>query len=453
MTLFSSPEAMPQKPRLEKWRRMKKTASATAAEPSTASPKSACQPRTHHKSASDDTFRFNDKGFNDKRFKQRPPLAVYIHWPFCRTKCPYCDFNSHVAADIDAQRWCRAFLQELDYLAFLVPERRLVSLFFGGGTPSLMPPDIPAALIARAKDHWLSDHDLEITLEANPTSSEAALFSAYAEAGVNRLSLGVQTLDTIGLRFLGRDHDHFQALDALAIARSIFPRVSVDLIYARPQQTLASWMNEIDTILPHLGDHISLYQLTIEKGTPFYARHQDGDITLPDTAQAADLYTSTQQKLAAANYQEYEISNYARPGAACRHNLTYWRYGEYGGIGPGAHGRLTIGSTCRTATATIAAPQAWLSRVERRGHGLAHRGPLSLQKIRDEYLMMGLRMREGVNLDAYKTLTGRDLFEGRAVQTLEPLLKSGDLSLRDSHLIATPQGRLRLNAVLACLLA
>ncbi len=380
-------------------------------------------------------------------------MAVYIHWPFCRTKCPYCDFNSHVAEAIDARRWGRALLRELDYLAFLVPKRRLVSLFFGGGTPSLMPPAIPAALIARAKHHWPHNRDLEITLEANPTSSEAALFSAYAEAGVNRLSLGVQTLDSRSLRFLGRDHDRSQALEALAIARSIFPRVSVDLIYARPRQTVDAWLDEMDAILPHLGDHISLYQLTIEKGTPFYARHRNGNIILPDPAQAADLYTATQQKLATANYQDYEISNYARPGGACRHNLTYWRYGEYGGIGPGAHGRLKIGAARRTATATIAAPQEWLNRVERRGHGLAQRGPLGLQTIHDEYLMMGLRMREGVNLNAYKTLMGHDLLTGQAHDKLEPLIKSGDLFLRNNHLIATQKGRLRLNAVLAHLLA
>ncbi len=357
-----------------------------------------------------------------------------------------------MATTIDSQRWGQALIRELDYLAFLVPERRLVSLFFGGGTPSLMPPAIPAALIARAKHHWPTDHDLEITLEANPTSSESAVFSAYAEAGVNRLSLGIQTLDPVGLQFLGRDHDPLQACTALATARSIFPRVSVDLIYARPGQTLTAWINEIDAILPHLGDHISLYQLTIEKGTPFYARHRAGDIMLPDSSRAATLYRATRKKLASANYQEYEISNYARPGAACRHNLTYWRYGEYGGIGPGAHGRLKIDSEPRTATATIASPQSWLDMVERRGHGLAHRNPLNPQMIRDEYLMMGLRMREGVNLSTYKTLTGCDLFDDQTTQTLNPLIESGDLCLKADHLIATRQGRLRLNAVLAHLL-
>jgi len=298
------------------------------------------------------------------------PLGVYVHWPFCKSKCPYCDFNSHVRDGVDQTRWRDALLRELDHAAREAPDRRVETIFFGGGTPSLMEPEIAGAVIERTKTLWDAAPDIEITLEANPTSVEAARFAALAEAGVNRVSLGVQALDAASLAFLGRQHSADEAIQAIATARRHFARYSFDLIYARPGQTEEAWDAELAQALALAGEHLSLYQLTIERGTRFFTDHARGVFSLPDEDAAAAMFELTQARLAAAGLPAYEISNHARPGAACRHNLIYWRDQDYVGVGPGAHGRFAEGDAKR-ATRRASGPEAWLEAVERSGHGTA----------------------------------------------------------------------------------
>jgi putative oxygen-independent coproporphyrinogen III oxidase len=323
-----------------------------------------------------------------------PGFGVYIHWPFCKSKCPYCDFNSHVRERIDEARWRQALLAELDAAAVNLPGRHVSSIFFGGGTPSLMEPQTVAALIERVARHWDCD-GTEITLEANPTSVEAARFRDLRAAGVNRVSLGVQALDDASLRFLGRGHDSAQAHAALDLAATHFPRFSFDLIYARPGQTVAAWESELRAAIALAGDHLSVYQLTIEAGTAFATAHARGDFVLPDEETQGALYEVTQDLLGAAGLPSYEISNHARPGGECRHNLVYWQYGDYLGTGPGAHGRLTIdGRKC--ATRNFRAPETWLQAVEAKGSGSEEVTALAAEEHRDELLMMGLRLAEGV---------------------------------------------------------
>ena len=381
-----------------------------------------------------------------------PGFGLYIHWPFCRSKCPYCDFNSHVRARIDQERWRRALLAELDHYARETSGRRLASIFFGGGTPSLMEPATAAALIERAGRHWSMGPDVEITLEANPTSVEAANFAALAAAGVNRLSLGVQALEDPALRFLGREHSADEALAALDLARRHFPRFSFDLIYARPGQTEADWTAELERALGLAGEHLSVYQLTIEENTAFAGAWRRGDFTLPPEETAARLYEITQGRLAEAGLPAYEISNHARPGAECRHNLIYWQGSDYAGIGPGAHGRLTLGAK-RYATRQHRAPEAWLEAVEGAGHATRERRPLGLEERRDELLMMGLRLSTGVARARFRTVVGREIEETLPPGALAPLVGAGFLELDAEGLRATAEGRQRLNAVLARLLA
>jgi putative oxygen-independent coproporphyrinogen III oxidase len=379
------------------------------------------------------------------------PLAVYIHWPFCRSKCPYCDFNSHVREQIDEQRWTRALLADLDRQAALVPDREVVSVFFGGGTPSLMPPGTVEALIERVRALWPAAPDLEITLEANPNSAEAGRFAAFAGSGVNRLSLGIQALDPAALRFLGRRHDRDEAIAAIRLARDIFPRYSFDLIYARPGQTLAAWDAELGEALSLAGEHLSLYQLTIEPGTAFGNRAMRGETLAADEDTAASLFELTTQRLAAAGLPAYEISNHARPGAECRHNLAYWRYRDYLGIGPGAHGRLTSGGG-KIATTQIRAPEAWLAAIESAGTAIEEKTPIARESAVEEMVMMGLRLVEGVSRCRLEALAERDvktLFGPRLVR----LIEGGFLTLDSDRLAATAAGRQRLNAVLATLLA
>ncbi|MGH7111221.1 MAG: radical SAM family heme chaperone HemW [Stellaceae bacterium] len=379
------------------------------------------------------------------------PLAVYIHWPFCRSKCPYCDFNSHVRARIDAARWTRALLADLEAEAALLPEREVVSVFFGGGTPSLMPPETAAALIARVKALWPVSPDLEITLEANPNSAEAERFRAFAGAGVNRLSLGVQALDPAALRFLGRAHDRAEALVAIMRAREVFPRFSFDLIYARPGQTLAHWRRELDEALALAGTHLSLYQLTIEPGTAFAGMAARGTLAVPDEDAAAALYEMTQERLAAVGLPAYEISNHARPGAECRHNLAYWHYEDYIGVGPGAHGRPTReGAKCAVERHRL--PEKWLTAVETTGSGATARTPLDRDTVIAEILMMGLRLTEGIARARLERAAGCDL-ETLFGTRLEPLSEGGFIKIDAARLRATAAGRERLNAVLAALLA
>jgi len=361
-------------------------------------------------------------------------FGVYIHWPFCLSKCPYCDFNSHVRhAAIDEARFARAFAAEIAATAARVPGRTVSTIFFGGGTPSLMQPATIAAVLDSVARHWHVAADAEITLEANPTSVEAARFRGYRTAGVNRVSLGVQALDDRALGALGRLHSAREALDAVAIARSVFERYSFDLIYARPQQTPQQWAQELKRALDEAAEHLSLYQLTIEQETPFAALHAAGKLTIPDDEAARALYDTTQDVCAAHGLPAYEVSNHARPGSECRHNLVYWRAQEYAGIGPGAHGRLDIDGS-RHATATEKRPEAWLQRVESNGHGLITDDVLTREEMADEFLLMGLRLAEGIDPARYATLMNRSLDPARIA------------ALREHGLIeTTAEGRLRVS--------
>jgi len=340
-------------------------------------------------------------------------FGVYVHWPFCLSKCPYCDFNSHVRREpIDEARFVRAFTAEIAATASRVPHRTVSTVFFGGGTPSLMQPATIAAVLDAIARHWRVAPDAEVTLEANPTSVEATRFRGYRTAGVTRVSLGVQALDDRVLAELGRMHSAREALDAVGVARSVFDRYSFDLIYARPRQRPKEWASELRTALAEAGEHLSLYQLTIEAETPFAALHAAGKLPIPDDDTARDLYDTTQEICAAHGLPAYEISNHARPGGECRHNLVYWRGHEYAGIGPGAHGRLDVDGE-RRATATEQHPEAWLARVEKNGHGVVSDDVLTREERSDEFLLMGLRLAEGIDIARYAELAGRPLDPAR----------------------------------------
>jgi oxygen-independent coproporphyrinogen-3 oxidase len=364
---------------------------------------------------------------------QPAAFGVYLHWPFCLSKCPYCDFNSHVRhGAIDEARYVRAFAAEIASTARRIPDRTVSTIFFGGGTPSLMQPSTVSAILDEIGKHWIIAPNVEVTLEANPTSVEATRFRGYRAAGVNRVSLGVQALNDASLKELGRLHTAQEALDAVAIARSIFDRYSFDLIYARPRQTPAEWAAELKRAIGEAAEHLSLYQLTIEPDTPFFALRQSGKLIVPDDDTGRDLYDVTQNICAAAGLPAYEISNHARPGAECRHNLIYWRGHEYAGIGPGAHGRLNIDGA-RVATETERKPELWLMRVESLGHGLTTNELLMPNEQADEYLLMGLRLAEGIDLERYTKLSGRDLDQDR----IAALLQQGAVE-------TMPSGRLRV---------
>jgi oxygen-independent coproporphyrinogen-3 oxidase len=382
----------------------------------------------------------------------RAPLGVYVHWPFCKSKCPYCDFNSHVREGVEQARWRAALLRELEHAAREAPARRVETMFFGGGTPSLMEPETVAALIARTRALWDSAPEIEITLEANPTSVEASRFAALAEAGVNRVSLGVQALDPAALKFLGREHSTDEALEALATARRHFARHSFDLIYARPGQTPEAWAEELERALTLAGEHLSLYQLTIERGTRFFTDHARGTFVLPDEEASAAMFEHTQARLEQAGLPAYEISNHARPGAACRHNLIYWRYQDYVGIGPGAHGRFAEGSA-KKATRRSSGPEAWLEAVERTGHGTAETSSVEGRDMVEEALMMGLRLADGIDRATFASVTGVDPVAAIDAARLEPLVRAGFLEVDATHLRATSEGRQRLNALLERLVA
>lgn len=372
------------------------------------------------------------------------PFGVYVHWPFCRAKCPYCDFNSHVRhGGIDEPRFLAAYLAELQHFATLAPARRVTSVFFGGGTPSLMQPATIAAILDAVSKHWSVVRDAEITLEANPTSVEAENFAGYCAAGVNRLSLGIQALDDQSLKALGRQHTAEEALRALALAKRHFARVSFDLIYTREGQTTRAWREELKRALEHAADHLSLYQLTIEEGTPFAARHAAGTLRTPDGAEARAMYLLTQELCEAAGLPAYEVSNHARPDSESRHNLLYWRGHDYAGIGPGAHSRITMNGA-RRALSTIKLPETWLAQVEASGHGLASEETLSTEESADEYLLMGLRLSEGIDLTRLAAIGGRTLDEGR----LGTLACEGLIQRNGARIAATPQGRLVLNRLI-----
>jgi putative oxygen-independent coproporphyrinogen III oxidase len=379
------------------------------------------------------------------------PLALYIHWPFCLAKCPYCDFNSHVREVVPQARFARALRAELAWEAARLGRRRLGSIFFGGGTPSLMAPETVAALIEDARRWFEPAPDLEVTLEANPTSVEAGRLAAFREAGVNRVSLGVQSLDADALRLLGREHSAEQAIAALELARRIFPRVSFDLIYARPGQDLGAWRAELDRALGLCADHLSLYQLTIEPGTRFEAQHRRGELVLPDEEDAAAMYSATAEACAGRGLLPYEVSNLARPGGESRHNLTYWRYGDYAGIGPGAHGRVTLGDAL-AATRRHRAPEPWAELVERQGHGSTAEEAIPPADRAREMLIMGLRLSEGVDAGRFAARTGVALEAALEPDVLERAREEGYVTFEGGRLAATAEGRLRLDALLPALL-
>ncbi|MFM9850006.1 MAG: radical SAM family heme chaperone HemW [Hyphomicrobiaceae bacterium] len=371
-------------------------------------------------------------------------FGVYVHWPFCASKCPYCDFNSHVrAGGIDEPRFLAAFLRELAHMASLAPGREVSSIFFGGGTPSLMQPSTTGAILDAIASHWIVQPGAEITLEANPSSVEADRFRGYRGAGVNRVSLGVQALNDPDLRALGRLHSVAEARAAVNVARSTFDRTSFDLIYARPRQTLAAWRDELRDAIAIADRHLSLYQLTIEDGTPFAGLHAAGKLKVPDPELADALYETTQEMMEAAGLPAYEISNHAAPGEDSRHNLVYWRYGEYAGIGPGAHGRLSTDGR-HHALVTERQPERWLGQVERDGHGLVERAPLSSAEQTDEMLLMGLRLTEGIDLARLAAIGGTR----PDTRTIRELADLGLLEMPDhDRLRATARGRFVLNTL------
>lgn len=380
---------------------------------------------------------------------QTSGFGLYVHWPFCQSKCPYCDFNSHVASAVNQDEWQRAYLSEIDRMADELSGRTLRSIFFGGGTPSLMPPALVAAIIERATTRWTPANDIEITLEANPTSVEISRFKGFRAAGVNRVSVGIQALNDDDLKRLGRMHDVNMALKSIEIAHNTFDRVSFDLIYARQNQTLKAWESELSFALSLATSHLSLYQLTIEDGTVFSARHKAGLLHgLPHEDLSADLYLTTQELCGAAGLPAYEVSNHAKPGFESQHNLIYWKNGDYAGIGPGAHGRLTFSSQRRVATTCEYMPDAWLTKVNQTGSGEIMRDMLSLSSWAEEYVLMGIRLASGLSETEYRTVFGKEF----DAQTLNELTDAGLLIRSHESIRATPQGRLLLNKVIEALL-
>jgi putative oxygen-independent coproporphyrinogen III oxidase len=375
-----------------------------------------------------------------------PGFGVYVHWPFCLSKCPYCDFNSHVrGAAIDEERYLQAFRAEIAHRATLAPGRTVASVFFGGGTPSLMRPQTVQGVIDAIAAKWRLDSNAEITLEANPTSVEAGRFRGYRAAGVNRLSIGVQALSDPALKALGRRHTVDEALAAVALAASLFPRFTFDLIYGRPGQSEAEWRAELKRALDLVGDHVSLYQLTIEPDTIFERLRDAGKLDLPDEDLSLAMFQATRELTEARGLPAYEVSNHARPGGESRHNLIYWRYGEYAGVGPGAHGRLATAKG-RLAQETERHPEMWLTQVETDGHGLVENSALSREEQGDEFLLMGLRLREGVDPKRYERLSGREIDRDR----IRSLVEDGFIEVdARGRIRVTPMGAPLLDTVVA----
>ncbi|MCX8502053.1 MAG: radical SAM family heme chaperone HemW [Alphaproteobacteria bacterium] len=389
-------------------------------------------------------------------------LAVYLHWPYCLSKCPYCDFNSHVRAGVSYDRWLQALPEAItaqrQWLDAQAYGRPLVSsIFFGGGTPSLMPPELVARLIANVEREFILAPDAEITLEANPNSVEVEKFKGFRDAGVNRISIGVQSFDDAALSFLGRGHSQAEARQAIDLAQKIFSRVSFDLIYGLPNQAVADWEAQLQAALAIGTDHLSLYQLTIEQGTAFATAHGRGDIVLPPSDYAADLYEATEAITTAAGLPAYEVSNYARPGQESRHNLIYWNYGDYLGIGPGAHGRVTLhnrqtGESQKFATRQEKLPEAWLNSDLHDTGGHCEVTAIAPPEKLTELMMMGLRLTRGINRQRFQSEIGRDVTEVFAPARLAALVTEGDLVIEPDRFNLTLQGRLRLNLILEYLL-
>lgn len=375
------------------------------------------------------------------------PLALYVHWPFCRARCPYCDFNVHVRPTVDHARWRDALCAAIDHYARDLPDRSVSTIFFGGGTPSLMAPDTVAAVIEHARRVWPGEDEIEVSLEANP--SDMPRFADFADAGVTRLSLGIQALDDASLKTLGRDHDRTGAIAAIEAAHGRFANVSFDLIYGRPKQSETAWRRELADALSLARDHLSLYQLTIEPHTGFATALRQGLLDLPEDA--APLYEAARELCEAAGFAHYEISNFARPGFESRHNLVYWHYGDYVGVGPGAHGRYRLGDM-RTATVEQRAPERWLAAVEADGHAVVERAALLAEERLTESLLMGLRLAEGVARERFRAETGGDFESKLNAANLSELVGANLLTLDEKSLRATEDGRQRLDAVLARLL-
>lgn len=378
-------------------------------------------------------------------------FGIYVHWPFCKKKCPYCDFNSHVSDNIDHDLWAHSYLKELDYISEKTKGGRITSIFFGGGTPSLMAPSTVQKIIDHIQKKWSIANDIEITLEANPTSIEANKFEAFKAAGVNRVSIGVQSLRDNDLKFLGREHSAEEAIKALKLANKIFDRVSYDLIYARPEQTITEWEQELNEALNYTTGHLSLYQLTIEQGTPFYTQHARGDFRIPEADQAGDFYEITQEILGAANMPAYEVSNHAIAGQESMHNLAYWQYADYIGVGPGAHGRLTINRK-KFATRTHRAPEVWLDKVSKNNHGYHDFECINSDQTFTEMMMMGMRLSEGIPFTRIEKITRKNLQEVLRMDKIESLENEGYLKQTRTHLKPTQEGMQRLNSLLSFLL-
>ena len=379
-------------------------------------------------------------------------FGVYVHWPFCTSKCPYCDFNSHVRERIEHKDWAGAYLKELRYYRALTGPRHIQSVFFGGGTPSLMEPATVAAVIDCIHDLWGLPQGAEVTLEANPTSVETGKLQGFKTAGVNRVSLGVQALNDTDLKKLGRQHSAAEAIAAVELASKVFTRFSFDLIYARPDQTPAMWEAELNQALKMAAGHMSLYQLTIEEGTQYHTLHARGELVIPDDDAGATLYEMTQSMTEAAGLPSYEISNHARVGDESRHNMVYWRYGDYAGVGPGAHGRLTVDGQ-KFATRAHRAPELWMERVNQHGHGAHEREVVDNKARGREMLLMGLRLIDGVPLDKFRRETETGFSDFVNPQRLKMLIGEGLMDLQPDAVTATAKGRQRLNAVLSYLLA
>jgi putative oxygen-independent coproporphyrinogen III oxidase len=375
------------------------------------------------------------------------PLALYIHWPFCTSKCPYCDFNSHVREKVDHRAWREALLAELKYEATLTANHKLVSIFFGGGTPSLMDPETTAALIDTAKSLWPHENP-EITLEANPNSVEADRFAAFAAAGVNRVSIGIQSFDDAELKFLGRLHSAGEAQKAIEIAQKYFPRVSFDLIYALPDQTLDIWRGKLAHALSFATEHLSLYQLTIEPNTGFAGKYARGEFQLPDEDTSAALFDLTQEMTEAAGLPLYEVSNHARKAAESRHNLMYWTYGDYIGIGPGAHGRRN-----NSATRRLKKPETWIAAIRANSHGIESDEALDPQARAEEALLMGLRLKSGIDRALFRQNTGVDIVQILDSGKVAFLQKSGHLIATPDFLAVQPAGMLLINHILGQVIA
>lgn len=380
-------------------------------------------------------------------------FGIYIHYPFCASKCPYCDFNSHVSDSVDQADWRAAYASEIEYIASQTSDKIVSTIFFGGGTPSLMHPDTVASVIRSIQKNWRMSNDVEITLEANPTSTDAKKFGAFREAGVNRLSLGIQSLRDEDLKFLGRAHDSEQAKKAIKTAANIFDRFSFDLIYARPEQTVAAWCDELKEALNMAVSHISLYQLTIEKNTPFYTKFHRGEFKIPDQDLAADLYDLTHDILNDAGMPAYEVSNYARIGEESRHNLLYWQSDDYAGIGPGAHGRLTMKDGTRYATRAHRAPDIWLQRALEKGHGLHEFEQLTPLQNFEEVLMMGLRLTSGISWAKLESVNKDKCMYLKQSKPYAVMIEQGYLIEDAACLKPSFEGLKRLNAVLGYILA